>query len=160
MNSGVNGEPWQAARSWRGCRGFAATDGPTCSLYRSLLTRTFTPALGDGFAGPGDVGVETALSQEESAAKAVAAAPPRSRPRREIKPSIRGSENLVTHGWHSSAPFGDSYPSEWLAAAKALPWLVGRHARRAIALVAETAGGLVRRKDDTRCAGRMISAGD
>src|SRR5579859_4805763 len=95
MNSGVKGEPWQATRSWRGCKGFAASDGPTCSLYRSRLTRTFAATVDAGLADTG----EAALLQDGSAAKAAAAAPPRSRLRREIRPSIRGSENslLIVH---------------------------------------------------------------
>src|SRR5580693_10661602 len=88
MNSGVNGEPWQATRSWRGCRGFAASDGPTCSLYRSRLTRTFKATVDAGLADTGDA----VLSQDGSAARAATAAPPRSRLRREIRSSIRSSE--------------------------------------------------------------------
>ena len=98
MNSGVNGEPWQATRSWRGCRGFAASDGPTCSPYRSRLTRTFAATVDADLAGTG----EAVLSQDGSAVKAAAAAPPRSRLRREIRSSIRGSENR-----HSSLPSTD-----------------------------------------------------
>src|SRR5260370_16824105 len=69
MNSGVNGEPWQATRNWRGSRGFAASDGPTCSLYRSRLTRTFAATVDAGLADTGDA----VLSPDGSAAKAAAA---------------------------------------------------------------------------------------
>jgi hypothetical protein len=93
MNSGVNGEPWQATRSWRGCRGFAASDGPTCSLYRSRLTRTFEVTVD---AGPADTGLadigDAVLSQDGSAARAATATPPRIRLRREIRSSIRNGE--------------------------------------------------------------------
>ena len=80
MNSGVNAEPWQAARSWRGMRGFAASDGPTWSPYLSRLTLTFAATV-EACAGRGEV----APSQAESAVRAAAAAPPPSRLRREIR---------------------------------------------------------------------------
>jgi hypothetical protein len=55
----------------------------------SLLTRTFAATVDAGLAGIGGA----VLSQDESAVKAAAAAPPRSRFRREIRSSIPGSED-------------------------------------------------------------------
>src|SRR5262250_2398258 len=98
MNRGLAvGEAWQAASSWRGRRGLAATEGSTWTPYWSWLTRTFAapapgghpavPVPGGRHGGRAAVPVPGAAAQAEGrpAATAAAAAPARSRPRREIR---------------------------------------------------------------------------
>src|SRR5215469_14982636 len=98
MNRGLTlGEAWQAASSLGGGRGLAAAEGSTWGPEWAWLTRTFAvpapgghpavPVPGGRHGGRAAVPVPGAAAQAEGrpAATAAAAAPARSRPRREMR---------------------------------------------------------------------------